>query len=261
MATAQCHLWRLPGELRNQIYELLYEDDIKTEIIKIANASPPSPDLLLTCKQAHNEARCYYLQASRQYWTQNEFVVSHASANDGGELELAQKSCCASLHHRDLDQITKLNLEWLTVEGGIPLIWRYQLIPELLVSHGKHHNWSALTPHGKHHHWSATCKFIHATHNDDQVLTGAGPARFVTFASWWDEIREIEAKWCHRTCDVIQQARRRKPLPVSLLLRRFASGVKLHTVFSQATSRGISDRHRNFLRRREASLARTNIAL
>ncbi|KAF2207322.1 hypothetical protein CERZMDRAFT_102599 [Cercospora zeae-maydis SCOH1-5] len=58
-ATNQCHFWRLPAELRLNIYELVYEDCLKPHPIRLADAFPPtqSKSLPLTCREFYHDVR------------------------------------------------------------------------------------------------------------------------------------------------------------------------------------------------------------
>lgn len=67
-----CHLFRIPAELRNRIYELCF---VKANEVNLLEAMPPSKALLLTCRQIHDEARLMRRRAYRDYWFKTRFFI------------------------------------------------------------------------------------------------------------------------------------------------------------------------------------------
>ena len=81
-----CPLFQLPGELRNYIYELVFENgnDIVDIIdafmpstnnkvspatnLRKATAAPPSSALLRCCQRIHSECKGTFDEATRRYW-------------------------------------------------------------------------------------------------------------------------------------------------------------------------------------------------
>lgn len=86
-------LFKLPGELRNRIYELVFENssdtintveaffpskasesDTVTQLRK-ASAAPPSVALLCSCQKIYGESKGIFAKAVRHYW-KKEFTVT-----------------------------------------------------------------------------------------------------------------------------------------------------------------------------------------
>lgn len=90
--TPNCPLFRLPPELRNRIYELVFEVS-SASIIRVtdtfspsghdatdaitsarkAAAAPPSAALVRSCQRIHGESKVFFDEASKRYW-KNEFL-------------------------------------------------------------------------------------------------------------------------------------------------------------------------------------------
>lgn len=79
----KCPLFRLPGELRNIIYELVFENGNDT--ISVADfvsapakagkhVGPPSSALVRSCQKIHDETKSMFAVAYRRFW-QKSFVV------------------------------------------------------------------------------------------------------------------------------------------------------------------------------------------
>lgn len=70
-----CHLFKLPAELRNQVYRLVLVGD---EVFDInSNATPPlDHPLLKTCRLVRAEARKIYYEENRMIWHVHNFDVS-----------------------------------------------------------------------------------------------------------------------------------------------------------------------------------------
>lgn len=74
LTSEPCHLKRLPAELRNNIYESVFdfpENGMKT---LYANA-PFSKSLILTCREIHDEAAGIYKSTYRKYWSTSHFTI------------------------------------------------------------------------------------------------------------------------------------------------------------------------------------------
>lgn len=102
-----CHLQeKLPAELRNEIYELLFNTscsetslDNDAETVDLFHATPPSKALTLTCRQFQAEARDMYRMAYRSYWKSTSFTVN---------VDTMTHESIAKLRKEDLQHITKL---------------------------------------------------------------------------------------------------------------------------------------------------------
>lgn len=75
--------FKLPGELRNRIYELVFahdnepvnvEDAFSPSSNVLADAAPPSLALLRTCRKLYHESKGYFSVPYRNYW-RKEFVI------------------------------------------------------------------------------------------------------------------------------------------------------------------------------------------
>ena len=66
--------FKLPAELRNEIYELVF-DSRSDSPINLLSAVPPPKDLLLVCREIHSEAEKLYKACYRNFWSENEFVL------------------------------------------------------------------------------------------------------------------------------------------------------------------------------------------
>lgn len=72
---SNCPLFKLPQELRDQIYELVYTAETKDDGTIMLNATkPPTKDLGLTCQRLHVESYGLFKTAYRQYWD-HEFSI------------------------------------------------------------------------------------------------------------------------------------------------------------------------------------------
>ncbi|KAK4627689.1 uncharacterized protein CLAFUR5_04253 [Fulvia fulva] len=90
MATqsANCRLLRLPAELRNQIYELVFADDKISTSVPLDAATPPAGPpkaLSLVNRQLYNETRAMSRAAHQKCWTTSTLTLttgdkSHASS-------------------------------------------------------------------------------------------------------------------------------------------------------------------------------------
>jgi hypothetical protein len=80
---SDCPLFKLPGELRNHIYELVFEHDDEPVNIEDAfspfsnvlmEAAPPSSALIHTCRKLHLESKGFHEVSYRNYWRKG-FIV------------------------------------------------------------------------------------------------------------------------------------------------------------------------------------------
>lgn len=73
-----CRLLTIAPELRNKIYELAFTgDDASGKMVDPFEASPPSKNLLLACRQTYEEARGIQRTAYRAYWSTTRFLVDN----------------------------------------------------------------------------------------------------------------------------------------------------------------------------------------
>ena len=75
--TTECLLFRLPKELRDNIYELVFATEHKTATIQFATARSlaPSVNLLLTNRTINQEAEKGYRASYIAFWSENIFVL------------------------------------------------------------------------------------------------------------------------------------------------------------------------------------------
>ena len=106
-ATAQtCHLFRLPAELRNRIYELCLTK--KAKEVNLRRAKPPSKALLLTSRQIYGEARLMQRRAYREYWSKTRFVIK--SPTFTGCVAFGKNRPAADQIILSLKKVTKKNI-------------------------------------------------------------------------------------------------------------------------------------------------------
>lgn len=67
-----CLLFKLPPELRNYIYELIFATP---DTIDFVDACSPPKDLVLTCRRLHTEMTGLYKEAYRAYWSETTFEI------------------------------------------------------------------------------------------------------------------------------------------------------------------------------------------
>lgn len=85
-----CYLLRLPAELRNTIYEHVFDCTTEREV-ELRTATPPSNSLLLTSHEVCNETAKMYKRCYRKYWTTTRFHID----GDDPELSLNGKAIFA----------------------------------------------------------------------------------------------------------------------------------------------------------------------
>ncbi|KAK0932970.1 hypothetical protein LTR48_001761 [Friedmanniomyces endolithicus] len=84
----ECMFFRLAAELRNYIYELAFNEYSEVSIA-LLSAAPPSKAMVLTCRQAYNEAAAIYRVAYRLFWTTNHFELKVNYNTRLGETQAA----------------------------------------------------------------------------------------------------------------------------------------------------------------------------
>jgi len=81
----QSPLFRLPPELRNNIYELVFSPAEVEEVeLTSAKSHAPSAALTLACKRINSEACGLYKAASQTYWSSITFTLSGRNVFDDG---------------------------------------------------------------------------------------------------------------------------------------------------------------------------------
>ncbi|KAK4555888.1 hypothetical protein LTR86_007108 [Recurvomyces mirabilis] len=71
-----CCLFRLPAELRNQIYDLaLIGNDANANAVDLSRAKPPTVDVLLACRAIYHECGQLYTVACTRYWATTSFKI------------------------------------------------------------------------------------------------------------------------------------------------------------------------------------------
>jgi len=95
-----CRLLLLAPELRNSIYELVF-DESSDSPVDLRHTNPPSRALLLTCRAIHAETSLVYRHAYRQYWSTNDFELTLCRYRSEAVLMSINK-----LAERDCDRMT-----------------------------------------------------------------------------------------------------------------------------------------------------------
>ncbi|KAK4496208.1 hypothetical protein PRZ48_012188 [Zasmidium cellare] len=67
---------KLPAELRNRVWEFAFAPDDDSEV-ELAEATPPSKNLLLTCRQIYDESYGLYQPAYRDYFRTTKFRITY----------------------------------------------------------------------------------------------------------------------------------------------------------------------------------------
>ncbi|KAK1824034.1 hypothetical protein LTR12_001567 [Friedmanniomyces endolithicus] len=113
----ECMFFNLPAELRNYIYELAFDGNSE-ESIALLSAAPPSKAMVLTCRQAYNEAAAIHRFAYRRFWTTNRFELK---VNYNTRLGETQAAFWSKPPPRQLPP-GELALDWvITTLGEVPL--------------------------------------------------------------------------------------------------------------------------------------------
>lgn len=107
IAMATSRIFALPAVLRIQIYELAFApiDCEPKQISKFRLARPPSPSLLLACRQLYNDASQLY-QAARQYWSNHANRLTLKTLDEVRQLS----TYTFEIQDADLNRITNLEL-------------------------------------------------------------------------------------------------------------------------------------------------------
>ena len=98
-----CRLLSLAPELRNSIYELVF-DESSDSPVDLRKTKPPSKALLLTCRAIHAQTTLVYRLAYRQYWSTNSFELTIPSNISSGGLQAAL-DCVKKLADQDCDRM------------------------------------------------------------------------------------------------------------------------------------------------------------
>lgn len=72
----RCPIKAIPPEIRNRIYELVLFDGDRMTAVELLEAKPPTKDLLLVCRQFHDEAKSMHQAACREYWSSTKFDIT-----------------------------------------------------------------------------------------------------------------------------------------------------------------------------------------
>lgn len=123
----KCDLLDAPPELRNAIYELVFEPDV-TEEVEFLFAEPPSKALALTCRQIYEEARLVHRAAYRRFWRETKFTITLPCVEDNRVNNEYFDFVRAELHEMDDDDVGNINFlrvgyyedEWVLEEK----VWR-----------------------------------------------------------------------------------------------------------------------------------------
>ncbi|KAK5155273.1 hypothetical protein LTS14_006228 [Recurvomyces mirabilis] len=68
-------LLKLPPELRNIIYQYVFEVTAADGLVDVFATSPPEATILQCCRQIHTESHGLHQQMVRNYWSETKFVV------------------------------------------------------------------------------------------------------------------------------------------------------------------------------------------
>ncbi|KAK3111658.1 hypothetical protein LTR53_012879 [Teratosphaeriaceae sp. CCFEE 6253] len=104
LAQPTCRLLALPAELRNAIYEYTYHVDLVSPV-DLWTAAAPSKDLLLACRQTHQEARNIWDDACRQYWTKTHFTIRASAPATEGHHVVDAEVVAVAFTEQDLARI------------------------------------------------------------------------------------------------------------------------------------------------------------
>lgn len=104
--SGSCGLLKLPAELRNNIYELVFTV-ASTATTDLLYATPPPKSLLSTCREIHDEAAAMYKDTYRRFWTSSSFVLVMDRASVA-----AAKVFIEAMRDEDLDHIVHLTTRY-----------------------------------------------------------------------------------------------------------------------------------------------------
>lgn len=153
-------LFRLPAELRNQVYALAlgpsYSDTcIRTHSsstivdLEQASAAKPTRALLISCSRVYNEARAISMQAQRDFWKTNTFFVELRQHWTTEEANTSDSATATQSTKPRLDFPTIERCEFLSISNLIVLVdaGTYKCEFRLKGNDGKLGNWN-LHPSG-----------------------------------------------------------------------------------------------------------------
>ncbi|KAK0345521.1 hypothetical protein LTR02_000356 [Friedmanniomyces endolithicus] len=100
-----CRLLSLAPELRNSIYELVF-DESSDSPVDLRKTKPPSKALLLTCRAIHAEACLIYKHVYRQYWSTNHFELNFPGLGS----DRAARQSIKKLTERDCDHMAYVKI-------------------------------------------------------------------------------------------------------------------------------------------------------
>lgn len=72
-AQPKCYFMTIPGEIRNRIYDYVFTNNGGEGPVEVFKFSPPSNNIIMSCRQVYQEARELYKAAYRLYWSENDF--------------------------------------------------------------------------------------------------------------------------------------------------------------------------------------------
>lgn len=95
--------FKLPPELRNEIYEIVFSVPPAPAIARLAHALPPPRAITQTCRRARDETRGLYQLFSSPYWTASTWTVDATVAKPASQL--------AALSDADLALIRRIDIQ------------------------------------------------------------------------------------------------------------------------------------------------------
>jgi hypothetical protein len=116
--TTTCLLFRLPRELRDNIYDLVFaiEHENATVDFAVARSAAPSINLLLTSRRLRQEAGEIYQKSYIVFWSRNIFVLP---------LDLSYEAC--RMAAKDIHHMKRIRMRTVDVEGlhtpGMPYLY------------------------------------------------------------------------------------------------------------------------------------------
>ncbi|GIZ42828.1 hypothetical protein CKM354_000608200 [Cercospora kikuchii] len=124
-------LEKLPAELRNEIYELVFtsDDDDFEGWVELEDAEPPSRALLWTCQQIKTEATQIYEEACSKYWTETSFRVTLGDFGEDGYMSKLEYDLRFNDHprlpHQHIDRIRHIRIIGKSEYDGCGSIYKY----------------------------------------------------------------------------------------------------------------------------------------
>ncbi|KAK3633906.1 hypothetical protein LTR56_004665 [Elasticomyces elasticus] len=92
-------LLTIDPELRNRIYEFVFEGPSKGLVQDLLMATPPSKSILFACRQVNSEAKGLYKTGYQHYWTQTHFVLNDKYRFFAKSITLSMSSTAEDLAH------------------------------------------------------------------------------------------------------------------------------------------------------------------